>query len=148
MLQIKQIEAVRKSIPSRRSLRRNELLIERLQVKNLTKNIMGVLSVVEHVVFRLQVGFYWTLKTKNAEQSTNVYSYNLFGFYNLSAYKWYTVWYGFVETNAFTQDFTVVRSLMPRGKSCPLNPLNPKIKIWILICGPYSFPTEVVGRSW
>ena len=28
------------------------------------------------------------------------------------------------------------------------NPLNPKIKIWILICCPYSFPTEVVGRSW
>ena len=29
-----------------------------------------------------------------------------------------------------------------------LNPLNAKIKIWILICCPYSFPTEVVGRSW
>jgi len=29
-----------------------------------------------------------------------------------------------------------------------LDPLNPKIKIWILICSPYSFPTEVVGRSW
>ena len=28
------------------------------------------------------------------------------------------------------------------------NPLNPKIKIWILICCFYSFPTEVVGRSW
>ena len=28
------------------------------------------------------------------------------------------------------------------------NPLNPKIKIWILICCSYSFPTEVVGRSW
>ena len=23
-----------------------------------------------------------------------------------------------------------------------------KIQIWILICYPYSFPTEVVGRSW
>ena len=29
-----------------------------------------------------------------------------------------------------------------------VNPLNPKIKIWILICCPCSFPTEVVGRSW
>ena len=29
-----------------------------------------------------------------------------------------------------------------------LNPLNPKIKIWILICCPYSFPKEVDGRSW
>ena len=29
-----------------------------------------------------------------------------------------------------------------------INPLNPKIQIWILICCPYSFPTEVVGRSW
>ena len=29
-----------------------------------------------------------------------------------------------------------------------INPLNPKIKIWILICYPYSFPTEVVGRNW
>ena len=29
-----------------------------------------------------------------------------------------------------------------------LNSLNPKIKIWILICCIYSFPTEVVGRSW
>ena len=29
-----------------------------------------------------------------------------------------------------------------------VNPLNPKIKIWILICCPYSFPTEVVGRGW
>ena len=28
------------------------------------------------------------------------------------------------------------------------NPLNPKIKIWILIFNPYSFPTEVMGRSW
>ena len=26
--------------------------------------------------------------------------------------------------------------------------INPKIKIWILICCPCSFPTEVVGRSW
>ena len=26
--------------------------------------------------------------------------------------------------------------------------INPKIKIWILICCPYSFPAEVVGRSW
>ena len=50
---------------------------------------------------RLQVGFYKTLKTKNAEPSTNVYSYILLGFYNLSAYKWYTIWNGFVETNAF-----------------------------------------------
>ena len=29
-----------------------------------------------------------------------------------------------------------------------LNPLNPKVKIWILICCLYLFPTEVVGRSW
>ena len=28
-----------------------------------------------------------------------------------------------------------------------LNPLNPKIKIGILICCPYSFTIEVVGRS-
>ena len=28
-----------------------------------------------------------------------------------------------------------------------INPLNPKIKIGILICCPYSFRTEVVGRS-
>ena len=29
-----------------------------------------------------------------------------------------------------------------------LNPLNPKIKIWILICCPNSFPTEAMRRSW
>ena len=29
-----------------------------------------------------------------------------------------------------------------------LKPLTPKIKIWILLCSLYSFPTEVVGRSW
>ena len=28
----------------------------------------------------------------------------------------------------------------------PLNPLNTKIKIWILICCPYSFPTGEVGE--
>ena len=28
-----------------------------------------------------------------------------------------------------------------------INPLNPKIKIKILICRPYSFTIEVVGRS-
>ena len=28
------------------------------------------------------------------------------------------------------------------------NPLNPKIKIEILICCPYSFHIEAVGRSW
>ena len=36
-----------------------------------------------------------------------------------------------------------------RITSCKsFNPLNPRIKIWILICCPYSFPKEVVGRSW
>ena len=65
MLQIKQIEAVRKPIPSKRRYRRNELLIERLQVKNLTKNIMGVLSVVQHVVFRQAPGgFLLNIKNK------------------------------------------------------------------------------------
>ena len=29
-----------------------------------------------------------------------------------------------------------------------VNPLNPKIKIGNLICCPYSFPTDVVGRGW
>ena len=28
------------------------------------------------------------------------------------------------------------------------NPLNPKVKIKILIYRPYSFTVEVVGRSW
>ena len=28
-----------------------------------------------------------------------------------------------------------------------INPLNPKIKNWILICCPYSFPTELEERS-
>ena len=28
------------------------------------------------------------------------------------------------------------------------NPLNPTIKIKILICRPYSFTIEVEGRSW
>ena len=38
--------------------------------------------------------------------------------------------------------------LFPSYPSHCFNPLNPKIKIWIPICCPYSFPTEVVGRSW
>ena len=29
-----------------------------------------------------------------------------------------------------------------------INSLNRKIKIWMLICCLYSFPTEVQGRSW
>ena len=29
-----------------------------------------------------------------------------------------------------------------------IKPLNPKTKLWILICCPTSFPTEVVGRSY
>ena len=29
-----------------------------------------------------------------------------------------------------------------------VNTLSPKIKIWILIDCPNSFPTEEVGRSW
>ena len=29
-----------------------------------------------------------------------------------------------------------------------LNPLNPNIKIQILICYPYTFSIEVVGRIW
>ena len=36
---------------------------------------------------------------------------------------------------------------MPIGQ-VSFNPLNLKINIWILIRRPYSFPTEVVGRSW
>ena len=34
------------------------------------------------------------------------------------------------------------------GSDPLFNPLNPKVKIWILICRPYSFHTEVVGRNW
>ena len=33
-----------------------------------------------------------------------------------------------------------------RHMTTRLNPLNRKIKIWILICCPYSFPSEVVGK--
>ena len=33
-------------------------------------------------------------------------------------------------------------------KKVKINPLNTKIKIWNLICCSYSFPTDVVGRSW
>ena len=29
----------------------------------------------------------------------------------------------------------------------PINPLNPEVKIWILICCPYLFPTEVIGEK-
>ena len=43
--------------------------------------------------------------------------------------------------------YLVLRKFCPRSRR-RLNPLNPKIKIGILICCPYSFPTEVVGRSW
>ena len=39
------------------------------------------------------------------------------------------------------------KRVMIRRNLLLLNPLNPKIKIWILICCPYSFPTQVVGRS-
>ena len=38
------------------------------------------------------------------------------------------------------------RQIVP-SQIVPLNPLHPKIKIGILICCPYSFPTEAVGRS-
>ena len=34
------------------------------------------------------------------------------------------------------------------GSTHFFNPLNHKINIWILICCPYSFPREVVGRGW
>ena len=37
---------------------------------------------------------------------------------------------------------------LPKPPSHFFNPLNPKIKIWILICCVYSFPTEEEGRSW
>ena len=40
------------------------------------------------------------------------------------------------------------RPLDPDLKVLSFNPSNPKIKIWILICCPYLFPTEVVGRGW
>ena len=43
--------------------------------------------------------------------------------------------------------YLVLRKFCPRSRRRRLNPLNPKIKIWILICCPYSFPTEVAGRS-
>ena len=36
--------------------------------------------------------------------------------------------------------------LCRRRNLTPVNPLSPKIKIWILICCPYSFPTDVVGE--
>ena len=46
-------------------------------------------------------------------------------------------------TNIYAE-ITLAQSL----ETLAVNPLNPKIKIWNLICCPYSFPTEVVGRSW
>ena len=39
--------------------------------------------------------------------------------------------------------------LIDRSTGKPaVNPFNPKIKIKILLCRPYSFTIEVVGRSW
>ena len=43
---------------------------------------------------------------------------------------------------------SIFRQWQVRMSYSSVNPLNPKAKIWILICCPYSFPTEVVGRSW
>ena len=42
----------------------------------------------------------------------------------------------------------IVAVRLPVSEVKAFIPLNPKIKIWILICCPHSFPTEVVGRSW
>ena len=42
--------------------------------------------------------------------------------------------------------FAVV--IVQKATSKGFNPLNPKVKIKILIYRPYSFTVEVVGRSW
>ena len=45
-----------------------------------------------------------------------------------------------------SSDFVLASQIVP-GQIAPLNPLHPKIKIGILICCLYSFPTEAVGKS-
>ena len=58
----------------------------------------------------------------------------------------------FSSSTAFSSLLILVRWLIPKSTGTKsymeVNPLNPKIKLWILICCLYSFPTEVVGRSW
>ena len=52
--------------------------------------------------------------------------------------------------NTLKTQLAIFKILWSYNETVPsfLTLYNPKIKIWILICSPYSFPTEVVGRSW
>ena len=63
----------------------------------------------------------------------------------------YSVIYIYLELNLFVFciQFCSVKMLTISSYVIVFfNPLNPKIKSRILICCPYSFPTEVVGRRW
>ena len=77
--------------------------------------------------------------------------------------KWIKWLIYFSYTAIFIMTLTYIHKMVPNGwhlsisriqNGFPIawlfifNPLNPKIKIWILICCTHSFPTEVVGRSW
>ena len=56
-----------------------------------------------------------------------------------STFLWYRLGYVHKDPDIFETTYFFTRYDLP---------LNPKIKIWILICGPYLFPTEVVERRW
>ena len=63
----------------------------------------------------------------------------------------YSIIYTYLELNLFVFciQFCSVKMLTISSYVIVFfNPLNPKIKSRILICCPYSFPTEVVGRRW
>ena len=66
--------------------------------------------------------------------------------------KWGRALEVFSSSTAFSSLLILVLWLIPKSTGTKsymeVNPLNPKIKLWILICCLYSFPTEVVGRSW
>ena len=42
---------------------------------------------------------------------------------------------------------TAVKMYLTEDSIIKFNPLNPRIKIWILVRCPYSFPTDIVGRE-
>ena len=71
---------------------------------------------------------------------------------NALFYTWMGSWvyhqYTAFGNDHVMHDHVVDKLLRPLQNDVQFNPLNPKIKIWILICWPYLFPIEVVGRSW
>ena len=114
----------------------------------------GISSVVAQTSFHRETNQWWRRHTRGRQHAKErlrnsiVWPFKGLNFFR-SPFPWNHIfsWYFILWVCGWNSVMLPLFSLRIIC-SLALTPLNPKIKIWILICYPYSFPTEKMGRSW